>query len=204
MKKATIKKNIEEYFDNHPRLSRNMDKFFNATDKFMFFYTVILTIVLIAIPTIVFYFLLEESIRDTISPIIGAIFSVIIIPLTLNYLNSKKDITTKRFEINKNMYINLSNIIISLIKNKSFSQESSKELKGFLKENYGKMCVSMPTDFISDVYLIVRECDNGNYENVLYYSEKCLKKIRKQCGLTKDFYISGNIINMIRNEDENN
>lgn len=55
--------------------------------------------------------------------------------------------------------------------------------------------------FIWDVYLIYRESKNNNKENVLYYSEKCMRYIRKQLGINSDFYFSQFILEAIREEN---
>ncbi len=196
-----VRRKIWEFNDSHPKFSRNADKFMQVTDRLTVVFTIFYVALLVGIPSVVFYFMLDESIRNEVSPIISAVFSVIIVPIVLDSINRANDNKTKRFELNKAIYDEFAEIVIKLIKKSHYSIEDVKVIKDFIDNNYGKMCLSMSSQFIWDAYLICRECKNNNRENVIYYSQKCFKQIRKQCGLKDEFFFSKVILEEIKEND---
>ncbi len=193
-----LRKKYWDFSDKHPKFNRTIDKLYQVTDKFMVFYTIFLIVLTVAIPSICAYIILDESIRKLITPIVSAIFSVIVVPVVLNYISQKKENEAKLYEINKPFYDELCRIIVELIKKDSYEENDVNIVKSFLEKNYSQMCTSMETSFISDVYLIYRETRNNSKENILYYSEKCVKSIRKQIGVKGDFYFSQLIFETIK------
>lgn len=193
-----FRKKVLNFMDKHPKACRRMDMLFDATDKFMFIYSIIIVVLLVLFPAIVFYFMLNAEIRKEISPIIGAAFSVVIIPLVINRINIKDKNRERMCELNKNLYENLIELIIQLLKKDTYNKSDTEQVQHFLDKHYGRMCVSLSTSSISEVYSILRGCKNNNKENVKYYSEKIIKKIRKQYGLKREFCISQNIIDEIK------
>lgn len=193
-----LRKKYWEFSDKHPKFNRNIDKFYQVTDRFMIFYTISVIFITVAIPSICVYIILDESIRQIITPIVSAIFSVIIVPVVLNYISQKKENEAKLYEINKPIYDELCQIIIVLLKKGFYEDDDVDLINCFLEKNYSQMCISMQSSFIFDVYLIYRECRNNNKENVLYYSEKCVKYIRKQIGVKGDFFFSQLIFEVMK------
>ena len=196
----SFRKKYWEFSDRHPKFNRVLDQIYHWNDRCMIINTVILIVLFVAIPSLCMYLILDESIRKIITPIISAVFSVIIVPVVLNYINNLRGEKAKRFELNKAIYDELSEVIILLLKCPE-RDENVLLIKSFLQKYYPKMCVSMPTSFIWDVYLIYRESKNNNNDNVLYYSEKCIRYIRKQVGLNQDFYFSQFILEAIGEQD---
>lgn len=196
-----FRKKFWNFSDSHPKFSRNVDKFMEVTDRLTVIFTIFYVTILVGIPSVTFYFMLDENVRNIVSPIISAIFSVIIIPIVLDSINRANAKRIKRFEMNKTIYDEFAEIITKLIKKSNYSTEDVKEINEFITNNYGKMCLSMSSQFIWDAYLICRECKNNNRENVIYYAQKCFKYIRKQCGLKDEFFFSKIILEEIKEND---
>ena len=153
---------------------------------------------LIAIPVIIVYCALPEEIRNGSSAIIGSIMSLIVIPLIMNAINRKKENENKRFEANKDLYIELSFLLIKI--QNDDSEKHKKEFKDFIVSNYNYMCVNFSSMLISEIYRTYRAYTNKQIQSVRVYAEKCIKYIRKESGNGKEFMYSSLILELIENK----
>lgn len=186
--KEGIQKKIRNYINEQPRIDRILDMISEFNNKFMIAYFTVV-FVLVAIVVVIAYLTLPEEIRDEVTPIIGAIFSVVIVPLELNIYNRKKDNEFKRFEMNKEMYIQLAEMLILFIIEKEYTEKDVEKFEKFIEKNYSQMYISFQSKLISDIISVYRNCTINNHDNVKYYSSKCLKEIRKECGMGKEIYV---------------
>ena len=186
-----------EYTDKHPRFDRFFHGFSDVIDKFMLAYFVF-AVSLIAIPVIIVYCALPEEIRNGSSAIIGSIMSLIVIPLIMNAINRKKENENKRFEANKDLYIELSFLLIKI--QNDDSEKHKKEFKDFIVSNYNYMCVNFSSMLISEIYRTYRAYTNKQIQSVRVYAEKCIKYIRKESGNGKEFMYSSLILELIENK----
>ena len=186
--KVSLRRKIWNYINEHPSLDRILDKISELNNKFMIAYFTGV-FVLVAAVVIIAYFTLSKEIRNEVTPIIGAIFSVVIVPLVLNVYNRKKDNEFKRFEMNKEMYIQLAEMLSPFIIEKEYTKKDVDKFEKFIEKNYSQMYISFQTKLILDIISVYRNCTINNHGNVKYYSSKCLKEIRKECSIGKEIYV---------------
>ena len=194
--KKSIKRKLWEYTDKHPRVDRVLHGLAEVLDKFMLAYF-IFAVALIAIPVIIAYCALPEEIRNGSSAIIGSIMSLIVIPLIMNEINRKKENENKRFESNKDLYMELSNLLIQIQVENEVKEDNKEIFQNFIVNNYGYMCVNFSSSLISEIYRTYRAYTNNQMENVRIYAEKCMKYIRKEGGNGKEFMYSSLIFELM-------
>ena len=194
--KKSIKRKFWEYTDKHPRVDRFLHSLAEVLDKFMLAYF-IFAVALITIPVIIAYCALPEEIRNGSSAIIGSIMSLIVIPLIMNEINRKKENENKRFESNKDLYMELSKLLIQIQVENEVKKDNKEDFEKFIVSNYNYMCVNFPSSLISEIYRTYRAYTNNQMENVRVYAEKCMKYIRKEGGNEKEFMYSSLIFELI-------
>lgn len=188
-KKGEFINNLREFFDRHPSLCRIMDQINDVYNKFMIGYLIFVA-ALVAIPVVVAYYYLPEDIRGQISALLGTALSVIIVPAVLNAYNRKKDNEYNRFEINKDLYFELTNLLLPILLNGSCANEDTVKIKDYILLHYNVMCISFSSSLFTNICSICKSCECGSYKNVEYYAEKILKQIRRECGNSKYFSLS--------------
>lgn len=194
--KKSIMRKLWEYTDKHPRVDRVLHGLAEVPDKFMLAYF-IFAVALIAIPVIIAYCALPEEIRNGSSAIIGSIMSLIVIPLIMNEINRKKENENKRFESNKDLYMELSNLLIQIQVENGVKEDNKENFQNFIVSNYNYMCVNFSSSLISEIYRTYRAYTNNQMENVRIYAEKCMKYICKEGGNGKEFMYSSLIFELM-------
>ena len=203
MKKKKLREKLWRFIDKYLRVARLLDSISAAVDRLMIVY-IIIAAGIVAIPVFFAYFMLPEEIRTASSTIIGSIMTLIVIPLSLNAINRKKENEIKRFELNKTLYEELSGILTKIVSKEECCEEERKLLREFIVNNYDHMCIYFTSDLISNIYRTYREYINGHKESVRAYAEKCIKQIRKENGNGKQFMFSSMILELINEENEKN
>lgn len=186
--------------DNHPSLVRILDIINEAANKFMVGYF-IFAAVIIAVPVFVSYYYLPENVRKEISALLGTTLSVIIIPMILNSYNRKKESEYNRFEINKELYFELTDLLVSMLLNKKCTYKDATKIKEYIISRYNIMCVSFSSTLFSDICLLCKCCDCNNFKNVEYYAKKIIKRIRKECGNSQHFSTSSLATKLIQEKN---
>ena len=194
--KKSIKRKLWEYTDKHPRFDRFINGLADVLDKFMIAYF-IFAFALIIIPVTIVYCALPEEIRNGSSAIIGSIMSLIVIPLIMNEINRKKENENKRFETNKDLYVELSNLLIQIQVENEVKEDNKENFQNFIVSNYGYMCVNFSSSLISEIYRTYRAYTNNQMENVRIYAEKCMKYMCKEGGNGKEFMYSSLIFELM-------
>ena len=189
-------------FDKHPSLVRVLDIINEVANKFMLGYF-IFAAVIIAVPVFVSYYYLPENVRKEISALLGTTLSVIIIPMLLNAYNRKKESEYNRFEINKDLYFELTELLVPMLLNNKCSYMDAVKIKKYIICRYNIMCVSFSSALFSDICLLCKCCDHSNFKNVEYYAKKIINRIRKECGNSQNFTISPLAIKLIQEKNNN-
>ena len=206
--KESFQDKMIKYNDKHPKFRKYMDIVEGFMEKMFVLYWIMVALS-VAIPVLLVYYTFPLEVRDEVSGLIGGVLSLIIIPLALNYINKKTENTYKIFDENKSLYMELTEILISLLTTQDENfKENSYILKQFICNNYSLMCVAFPSSLIWDICYIYKECEYKNNEEnqinneeiIKYYIQKCLREIRKQAGLTRKFYLNNQIIELLREE----
>ena len=115
----------------------------------------------------------------------------------MNEINRKKENENKRFETNKDLYVELSNLLIQIQVENEVKEDNKENFQNFIVSNYGYMCVNFSSSLISEIYRTYRAYANNQMENVRVYAEKCMKYIRKEGGNGKEFMYSSLILELM-------
>lgn len=197
-RKTTMKERVWKFFDSHPKALMLLDMIDVVSSKFMLIYTVFFAVMLIGIPVLLVYFALPEDVRGELSAILGTLLSVVVMPLVLNNYNRKKDAITKRCDANSELYVELSDLLVTILTHKDTTVDNTRRVQEYIRVHYSQMCISFSTGLISNLYAVYRNCRSGNYENVTYFGEKCLMTIRRECGVGKEFQFSSLVLDAIQ------
>lgn len=197
-KKVTFREKVWNFFDSHPKALMLLDMVDVVSGKFMLVYTVFFAVVLIGMPVLLVYIALPENVRGELSAILGTLLSVVVMPLVLNNYNRKKDAITKRCDTNNELYVELSDLLVTILTHKDNTLANTRRVQEYIRTHYSQMCISFPTGLISNLYAVYRNCKSGNYENVAYFGEKCLMTIRRECGVGKEFQFSFLVLDAIQ------
>lgn len=208
MKRKTImKEKVWKFFDSHPKALMLLDMIDVVSSKFMLMYTVFFAVVLIGIPVFLVYTALPKDVRGELSAILGTLLSVVVMPLVLNNYNRKKDAITKRCDANSELYVEMSDLLVTILTRKDNTEDNTHRVQKYIRTHYSQMCISFSTGLISNLYAVYRNSKSGNYENVAYFGEKCLMTIRRECGVGKEFQFSSLMLDAIQektsSEEEN-
>ena len=192
---------MKEFYKKHSWFRRIIDIIDDLSDRFVVLYWASLGLS-IALPTIVVFYSLPNEIRAPISGLVSAAISLVLIPVTINYYNQRSAQKLNLYNHNTDLYIELSNIIIDLLSNCSENEKyDNLRLQRYIRNNYGKMCLSFKTSLIWDIVCLCEECEMS-FENVNYYCEKILRKLRKQTGINDKFSFNNKAIKIIKNNKE--
>ena len=199
--KRVIGNSIWKFTDENPGLSRLMSKAYHFLDKLMILYFVFVAC-LIILPVVIVYSILPEQIRDASAAIIGSILSLIVIPLIMNTINRKKENERKRFETNKGLYEELSQLLIYVIASDSSRKDDSRcrAFEDFIVKHYYYMCVNCSIALMCSIYRTYREYVNNHMENAQYYAERCITYIRREGGSDASFLYTESILELIKNK----
>ena len=201
--KHGITNKLRSWLDKHLSLVRILDIISEISNRFMVGYFV-LAAILIVVPVIVSYYYLPDNVRKEISALLGTTLSVIIIPIILSAYNRKKDSEYNRFEINKELYFELTDLLLPMLLNEKCTYKDTTQIKEYIISRYNIMCVSFSSTLFSDICLLCKCCDCNSYKNAEYYAKKIIKRIRKECGNSQQFAISSLAIKLNKDKNSNN
>lgn len=191
----------KSYYYSHSKFRKALDRIDEFMDRFMIMYWISLALI-IFIPTMLIYLSLPEDIRTPLSGIVSGIITLILIPITINRINQKSSERNTLYNYNRNLYGELSTIIISLLSEMNHVEEiDNSRLNSYIVENYSKMCLTFKSNLIWDILTLNEECKLSK-ENTVYYCEKILKRIRKEIGINQTFHINKKAISYISNNNK--
>lgn len=199
--KKTFLDQFWEFLDKHPKASRILDIIFDFNNKFFIVYSIFIAVLVVGVFVISLYYILPTEIKGELTAILGTLLSVVIMPLVINIYNRKKDNISKTFEKNSVLYEELSEILVLILTHDENTEDNEQLIGKYITEHYPKMCSSFSSVLISYLYSVYRNCKNNKYDNVKYFGEKCMKIIRKEGGVGKEFEFSSLILDSMRNQD---
>lgn len=177
---------IKNLTNKYPAIIRITDKLSIFFDNFMIVY--ILLVMIIVFPVfLLFYFALPLDIRNEFSTIISALVSIIIVPFSIKIYEQKRESKKQRFNANYDIYLELMSILCNLVYNYENYEQNTNEFNNFIKTHYNRTCLCFTSELNTSLFLTYREYMNNNKENVIYYSNKCIRIIRKEGNVGKDF-----------------
>lgn len=183
--KTKLKKGKEKFIKfliDHPGIEIGIDIMDTIFQKLMLWYAILLGVLLCIALDIIFFKTTE--ITASVSPIISVLITALIIPFFLNYCNHRKENEVKQFENNKDLYIELVKILLPIITDKTITKKEKDQLKNYIDEHYTDITLLFSSNMISIVNYIINNCKNDNLKNLIYFSKKLIKQIRKQSGNT--------------------
>lgn len=201
---------MSNFSGKRPTFRRVMRAISDAFDDIMTVYLII-SLIMILIPLCLLYILLciylPDNLVTPITTISGGIITVVVVPLTIYHIKRNHANKDKYYEQNKELYIEVSKILVNILVDKStdLQAESYKQLNLFLDKHYSEMCIFFPENLIWKLFVILRECEceKCDYKNIAQLAVKCLNIIRKSGGLNEKIYINQNFYEIIR-ENRNN
>lgn len=108
----------------HPKTRKIFDMIADFCNRVLivsYILMILLCLSVIIIPTLTVFLQSPEDARIWIASIVGGIFSIVVVPIFINYLNNKqkKDEALRKtlFEENKSFYEELSEILVELLAN---------------------------------------------------------------------------------------
>lgn len=183
--KTKLKKGKEKFIKfliDHPGIEIGIDIMDTIIQKLMLGYSILLGVLLCIALDIIFSKTTE--ITASVSPIISVLITALIIPFFLNYCNHRKENEVKQFENNKDLYIELVKILLPIITDKTITEDNKTLLKNYIDEHYTDITLLFSSKMITTVNYIINNCNNDNLKNLIYFSKKLIKQIRKQSGNT--------------------
>lgn len=183
--KTKFKKGKEKFIKfliEHPGIEIGIDIMDTIFQKLMLWYAILLGVLFCIALDIIFSKTTE--ITGSVSPIISVLITALIIPFFLNYCNHRKENEVKQFENNKDLYIELVKILLPIITDKTITENEKDQLKKYIEEHYTDITLLFSSKMISTVNYIINNCNNVNLKNLIYFSKKLIKQIRKQSGNT--------------------
>lgn len=200
--KITLREKYWRYLDKHPKVEILLDSLDDYSNRYLFIHVFICVTIFVGIPVLTMFFLLPTEIRGEVSTIIGAVLSVVVMPLAIHHYNHQKEITTKRFEKNGKMYLELAEIIVTILVEQEDVENNTMKAQQYIQENYSRMCIAFSSSLMRYVYRVYRNCKNGNNSGVKYFGEKCLQIIRREGGMGEEFQFYSVILETMRENNE--
>ena len=193
---------MSKFSQKRPTFRRMMRALSDGINYVMPFY-LIAALAMILIP----FFLVYVYMPDRLATPIGAIMTVVVVPIVLNGIKRNYVNKDRFYEQNKELYAEVSEILINILiaESEEHKVESVKPLNDFLDKYYSKMCIFFPEDLIWKLFSISREfnCEKYEYKNITQLAVKCLNIIRKSGGLNEKIYINQGFIEMISKNRKN-
>lgn len=177
----TLKQKLVTFLIKHPKLEMIFDILDAIFQKLMLGYIVIVSILFLVVLTATYYTLPAE-IKDTFSPIISAFLTAIVIPFLLNFYNRRKDNEIKRFENNKGLYLEIVKLLFPMVAKRAINDDEKKKICDYINENNVAISLFFSPKMIITINSIVNNCYYENSQNLLYFSKKLIKQIRKESG----------------------
>lgn len=195
--KRFVKRQLIKLFNNYPKIERAFDICDGIFQKLMLGY-VIAIVLLLFILFGVAYTTLPYEIKETFSPVISIILTAIVIPFLLSVYSHKKENESKKFEYNKDLYLELTKILTPIVLDKTFTTEIRDNILNHIEKNLAAITISFSSKMIATINSIIKNCNDKDNQNIFYYSKKLIKQIRKESGNTN---FSLELLNTNRNNE---
>lgn len=166
----------------------SIDMISNTAEKFGIIYLLV-TVGLLAIVLLVSYCTLPAEIRDVFTPVVGGLFSLVIIPFILEERKHSREIKEKSFERNADLYRDYLVIAVGITQENDSDNSKCDYYKNLLKKYtakyYPDMCMQFPADLYWNIHTVALYLEKHEMDVAKYYAEKSISSIRNQAGLGK-------------------
>lgn len=129
---------IRKYMSNHPVMERILDRIYVWGDKISRAYFIMGVLVLGGV-LFLLYIGLPEEITKWLSPVIGVTFSVVIAPIILSMYGRKKDVVTKRFESNYELYEEVLDVLVMMVVDRGHLELYIDKYERIIQSNFAQM-----------------------------------------------------------------
>lgn len=171
----------------HVLLHSGMDKISYFTEKLGLVYLITI-MALVAGVLLCSYSTLPEDIRDVFTPVIGGLFSLILIPLMLEKEKQATEQRKKSYEMNFALCKEYAKLAIGICQESDFAAEKCSYHKNLLKKfvatNYIEMCIQFPSDVYWTIHMVDLYLEREKIDVAKYYAQKSISLMRKQSGMS--------------------
>ncbi|UTC63021.1 hypothetical protein E4O00_09825 [Treponema sp. OMZ 788] len=182
------------FLDKCPKLRYFFDWIFKII--FMVFNFIVIPI-LFVLTFLILLYIIQNIIqkfpldyKKTISSIISAVFSLVIVPVLLYYFKTLDERKYLIFEKNWDVFEELSGILMEIHRNlQNKGDDKIKLLIKFIQTHEAKIVMLFPDSLNEAIAKLISECDpnkKNDIINKIFYTNNCIKEIRKIAG--KGFY----------------
>lgn len=170
----------------HVMLHSGMDKISGFAEKIGLVY--LLTIIALVTGVLLCsYSTLPKDVRDVFTPVIGGLFSLILIPLMLEKEKQAAVQRKKSYEMNASLYKEYAKLAVGLCQENDFATGKccyhKNLLKKFVSENYIEMSLQFPSDIYWTIHMVDLYLEKEEIDVAKYYAQKGISLMRKQSGL---------------------
>ena len=187
-KKQNAKGKVEQKASKGRLLHSAVDKISNVMDKIGIAYLVVIFALLVGV-VLICYCAFPPEVREVFTPVVGGLFSLVIIPFVLEERKHTRGIKEKSFERNAGLYREYLAIVVGI------SQEDDANcakcdyyrvlLKKYTANHYLDMCLQFPSDLYWEIHRVAAYLEQKDMSVAKYYAQKTIFLIRKQAGMDK-------------------
>lgn len=164
-----------------------MDKISSFAEKIGLVYLITI-IALVAGVLLCSYSTLPKDVRDIFTPVIGGLFSLILIPLMLEKEKQAVEQRKKSYETNSSLYKEYAKLAIGICQESDSAIEKccyhKNLLKKYVSENYIEMSLQFPSDIYWTIHMVDLYLEKEKIDVAKYYAQKGISLMRKQSGLS--------------------
>ena len=191
---------LRKHYEKHPKFRTYFDLIAAKASTFGLLYWIVSTCFITSIALTIF-FKLPDEIRVPVTAIVSTILTTLIIPFTLNRINTKNDRNEKKFERNLPFYSGLAEKIIRVFQeNEQHSQlQKIVELANYIADQYPQICINLSARQIDLLFNIKDECHlffdqdqaaKASINNIYDYAERFFAEARRQGDIKGTVYLN--------------
>ena len=170
------------------RVHSFLDKMSNIVEKFGIIYLLVI-LGLVSFVLLVSYCTIPVEIRDVFTPVIGGLFSLVIVPFVLEERKRSREVKEKSFERNADLYRDYLAIAIGITQEADTDNSKCDYyrilLKKYTEKYYPDMCMQFPANIYWNIHMVVVYLEKKEMDVAKYYAEKSISSIRNQAGMGK-------------------
>lgn len=170
----------------HVMFHSGMDKISYFTEKIGLVYLVTI-VALVAGVILCAYCTLPKDMRDVFTPVIGGLFSLILIPLILEKNKQVTEQKKKSYEMNSALYKEYAKLVVGICQESDVATEKCcyhrNLLKRFVSANYIEMSLQFSSDLYWTIHMVDRYLEKEKMDVAKYYAQKGIFLMRKQSGI---------------------
>lgn len=134
------------------------------------------------------YCTISEDIRNVFTPLIGGVFSLVIIPLVMERYKQAAEQKKKNYEQNAAIYREYIKFAIGVCGEREVDEASCKDYRDqlgkWVRTHYLDICMSFPSRIYWSIHLTDLYLSRNKMDLAQYYAAKSMIQIRKHAGMT--------------------